>query len=104
MAALREAYKPGRSLEDAFVLWMKHLIGDRGLVYMNPDDPALKKLTAPLFERELTSPETTAAFVNDAGSKLEADYHAQEQSRPKNHLCLGGPARAPTAVDGARLT
>ena len=104
MAALREAYKPGRSLEDAFVLWMKHLIGDRGLVYMNPDDPALKKITAPLFERELTSPETTSAFVNDAGSKLEADYHAQVHARPTNLFWMEETARAPIDVDGDEFT
>ena len=100
MAALRDAYRPGRSLEDAFVLWMKHLIGDRGLVFMNPDDPRLKKITAPLFERELTSPQTSSTFVNEAGAKLEAEYHAQVHSRPTNLFWMEETDRAPIDLDG----
>lgn len=71
LAKLAEAYAPGQSLLEAFAHWITYLLGDLGLVLLNPSDPALRQLAVPLFQREIAehSPSTTAAL--QASAKLE---------------------------------
>lgn len=78
LQALQAAYQPGTTLPDAFARWLLNLLGHFGLVVMNPADPAIKKLAAPLFAREVNdgSPSTTAAL--QAIEKIStAGYSAQ---------------------------
>lgn len=99
--ALREAYVPGRSIEDAFVMWWKRLFADYGLVFMNPDDRRLKELTIPLFERELSAPDAPSERVAAASEALRADgYHAQVHARPTNLFLLHDEGRFAIDVDG----
>ncbi|NUO78731.1 bacillithiol biosynthesis cysteine-adding enzyme BshC [candidate division KSB1 bacterium] len=68
LAALAQAYAPGQSLVDAFARWMAFLFRDFGLVLLNPTDPALRRLGAPVFQREIDgrSPSTEAALQASA--------------------------------------
>jgi len=78
LQALQAAYQPGTTLPDAFARWLLNLLGHFGLVVMNPADPAIKKLAAPLFAREILdgSPSTAAALK--AIEKIStAGYSAQ---------------------------
>ncbi|MDZ7359240.1 MAG: bacillithiol biosynthesis cysteine-adding enzyme BshC [candidate division KSB1 bacterium] len=81
--ALQEAYHPGATLPEAFARWLMHLLGHHGLVVMNPADAAIKRLAAPLFEREIQiqSPSTMAALQTI--DRLAArDYSPQVSLRP----------------------
>lgn len=99
--ALREAYAPGRSIEDAFVAWWKRLFADYGLVFMNPDDRDLKQLTTPLFEREIQNPSVSAERVEEVSRSLESEgYHAQVNVRPSNIFLLTDAGRLSLDVDG----
>lgn len=99
--ALREAYAPGRSIEDAFVAWWKRLFADYGLVFMNPDDRDLKQLTIPLFEREIQNPSVSAERVEEVSRSLESEgYHAQVNVRPSNIFLLTDAGRLSLDVDG----
>jgi bacillithiol biosynthesis cysteine-adding enzyme BshC len=71
LRALEKAYAPGQSLLDAFARWIAYLLGDLGLVLLDPTDPALRRLAAPIFQREIAehSPSTAAAL--QASAKLE---------------------------------
>jgi bacillithiol biosynthesis cysteine-adding enzyme BshC len=83
LQALRQAYFAGESLPDAFARWLLHLLGDFGLVVVNPADAELKRLAEPLFEREIggNSPSTQAALR--ATAKLAAaGYSPQVSLRP----------------------
>ncbi|MDZ7343093.1 MAG: bacillithiol biosynthesis cysteine-adding enzyme BshC [candidate division KSB1 bacterium] len=64
LGTLRQSYFAGETLPDAFARWLLHLLGDYGLVMLNPADAELKRLSIPLFERELkdTSPSSAAAL------------------------------------------
>ena len=48
--ALRECYKPGRTLADAFGCWITYLMGHLGLILLDPSDPRFKKMALPVYE------------------------------------------------------
>ena len=77
-AALRAAYAPGTTLADAFGRVLRFLFAGTGLVLLDPDDPALKALAAPLFARAARDGHAPARSVTEAGGRLvAAGFHAQ---------------------------
>ncbi len=75
---LREAYQPGRNYADAFALLVTALIGQRGLILLDPLDPELKKLAAPLYAKAAGRAQEIALAIANRSRELEADgYHAQ---------------------------
>lgn len=82
LAALAEAYAPGRSLLEAFARWINYLLGDFGLVLLDPTDPALRRLAVPVFQREIEgrSPSTEAALQASAALE-QAGFGVQVQQR-----------------------
>jgi bacillithiol biosynthesis cysteine-adding enzyme BshC len=83
LAALREAYRPGVGMADAFARWLEGVLGPHGLVVYDASDPAAKPLAASLFAAELEHPGRTARLATEAGATLEArGYHAQVTPHP----------------------
>ena len=83
LQALQQAYRAGASLPEAFARWLLNLLGQYGLVVMNPADPALKHLALPLFEREMSanSP-STAAALRAVANLTQNGYDSQVSLRP----------------------
>jgi bacillithiol synthase len=78
MESLRQAYRPGVGMAEAFGKWMEATLGRRGLVLYDAADPAAKPLVSNLFARELETAGTTARLAMAAGEALQArGYHAQ---------------------------
>ena len=50
LAALEDAYAPGRPLSEAFGRFLLHCTRDTGLIVMDPTTPALKRLAYPAYE------------------------------------------------------
>ncbi|MDZ7267285.1 MAG: bacillithiol biosynthesis cysteine-adding enzyme BshC [candidate division KSB1 bacterium] len=71
LEALAQAYAAGRSLPEAFARWLLYLLGEWGLVPLNPTDVAIRRLGLPLLLREFEedSPSTRAAL--HASARLE---------------------------------
>ena len=83
LAGLRDAYRPGAGMADAFGRWLEGVLGPHGLIVYDASDPAAKPLAAPLFAAELEHPGRTAALATTAGAALEArGYHAQVTPHP----------------------
>ncbi|HLL72041.1 MAG TPA: bacillithiol biosynthesis cysteine-adding enzyme BshC [Pyrinomonadaceae bacterium] len=82
-ALLRDAYQPGRSYGEAFARLLTALVSRHGLVLLDPLDPSLKRLAAPLYaEAALRAPEIAAA-VEARSRELESEgYHAQVHTSP----------------------
>lgn len=94
---LARAYAPGRTLADAFALWMTALLGEDGLVLVNPADPRLKRLTAGVLRQELAEAPRSAQRILEASERLRAaGYPAQIEARPDGVNCflLSGGRRA----------
>ena len=53
LAGLRDAYRPGASVADAFARWLESVLGRLGLVVFEASDPAAKPLAADVFAHEL---------------------------------------------------
>jgi bacillithiol biosynthesis cysteine-adding enzyme BshC len=75
---LRTAYQPGRKFGDAFAQLMTALIGEKGLVLLDPLDTQLKQAAAPLYaEAARRAHEIAIAIVNRSRELEAAGYHAQ---------------------------
>lgn len=83
LAALAQAYRAGHTLPEAFAHWLNYLLGDFGLVILNPADLELRQLARRIFLPEIVqeSPSTKAALQSSA--RLEqAGYNVQVPLRP----------------------
>ena len=75
---LSEAWQPGRAFGEAFARMMTLLLGRYGLVFLDPLDPQLKKLAAPLYADAARRAPEIARAVETRSRQLEvAGYHAQ---------------------------
>jgi bacillithiol biosynthesis cysteine-adding enzyme BshC len=81
LAAVAECYRPGVALSEAFACLVSRLLP--GIVVLDPADPALKRLMAPVLERELREGSPTSRLALEAGEALlAAGYHQQVPVRP----------------------
>jgi bacillithiol biosynthesis cysteine-adding enzyme BshC len=77
-ALLRDAWRPGRSYGEAFARMMTSLLGRHGLVLLDPLDPRMKTLAAPLYARAALRAHDIATAIEVRSRRLvEAGYHAQ---------------------------
>jgi bacillithiol biosynthesis cysteine-adding enzyme BshC len=81
LARLGECYRPGETLAGAFARFLSALLPD--LVVLDPSDPALKALVAPLLAREIQEGSPTSRLALETGAALlAAGYHQQVPVRP----------------------
>ncbi len=75
---MRDAWRPGRSYGEAFARLMTLLLGRHGLVLLDPLDPRLKALAAPLYATAALRAHEIAAAIEVRSRRLvEVGYHAQ---------------------------
>jgi len=84
---LRESYRPGESLGSAFARLFTRLFADWGVILLDPSDPELHTMAAPVYGAAIES----AAKLDDAllarGKALEqAGYHQQVKVTPSSTL------------------
>ena len=106
-ALVREAYAPGRAFGEAFGRVLAALTGKYGLVLLDPVDPALKRLAAPLYAEAARLGAQIAAATDARSRELEAaGYHAQVHTSPDSFPLFiidgGGVRRALTRTKGGR--
>ncbi len=99
MDAVRSSYRAGNSILDAFATLMRHLFRGSGLVFISPDDPRLKRLAAPLFEREIRETQAIAGDLEQVSKRLTSGYHAQVAVRPSNLFVVDERGRHPLDVE-----
>ena len=99
LESLRTHFQKGRTLTDAFASFLNRLFQNSGLVIVNSDDPRLKKLSAPLFQKETSSPATLTRLLTANTSRLSEHYHAQVTLKPTNLFFLDEGLRIPIDFD-----
>jgi len=99
---IRQAYRPGAGMAEAFSTWIETVLGPHGLVVFEAADPAAKALAAPVFARELDSPGRTAALATSAGEKLAGRGHQPQVAPQPGSISLFhlNGARQPIRRDG----
>ncbi len=77
-AELHRCWKPGRNFGEAFGSFLCRLLGKFGLVIVDPLDPGLKRMAAPLYVDAIRKSKAIVASLTDRSSELtSAGYHAQ---------------------------
>ena len=77
-ALVKSAWQPGRGYVDSFATMMTSLLGHHGLIFLDPLDPELKRLAAPLYsEAARRAPEIATALEQRSKELETAGYHAQ---------------------------
>ncbi|RMG70643.1 MAG: bacillithiol biosynthesis BshC, partial [Bacteroidetes bacterium] len=91
--ALQEAYRPGRTMAEAFRDFMHRLFGEYGLVILDASDARLKARFGEVVQAELAAPVTEQA-VNDTSAALAAaGYSLQISPREINLFYLDEKGR-----------
>ncbi|MBI3932685.1 MAG: bacillithiol biosynthesis cysteine-adding enzyme BshC [Acidobacteria bacterium] len=102
MARLAQCYRPGATLAGAFAAFLSSVLPD--LVVLDPSDPALKALMAPVLVREIREGSPTSRLANEAGERLLAQgYHQQVPVRSgffNLFVLMEGERRALATQDG----
>ncbi|HEX3248302.1 MAG TPA: bacillithiol biosynthesis cysteine-adding enzyme BshC [Pyrinomonadaceae bacterium] len=77
-ALVKDAWRQGRGYAESFATMMTSLLGRYGLIFLDPLDPELKKLAAPLYSEAAQRASEIAAALELRSKELEsAGYHAQ---------------------------
>ncbi|HJY29869.1 MAG TPA: bacillithiol biosynthesis cysteine-adding enzyme BshC [Pyrinomonadaceae bacterium] len=77
-ALVKDAWRPGRGFAESFAMMMTSLLGRYGLIFLDPLDPELKKLAAPLYaDAARRAPEIASAIEKRSSDLESAGYHAQ---------------------------
>ncbi len=84
---VERAYPVGVSFCDGFRCLLNSLIRDAGLIFLDPMDPAIRRLSAPLFDLALRQePELSEALSERCQALVDAGYHAQVRVAPETSL------------------
>jgi bacillithiol biosynthesis cysteine-adding enzyme BshC len=77
-ALVKNAWQPGRGYVESFAVMMTSLLGRHGLIFLDPLDPELKRLAAPLYaEAARRAPEIATAIEQRSAELEKTGYHAQ---------------------------
>lgn len=75
---IRDSHRPGDSITSSFARLFNHLIGDYGIVLVDPNFPGLKTHFRKIFIHEIENHEHTyAAFETQTKKLIQSGYHAQ---------------------------
>jgi bacillithiol biosynthesis cysteine-adding enzyme BshC len=97
MDLIREAYNPTATLSEAFGRAMLSLFAEDGLVLVDPLEPSLRQLAAPILRAELKGAPRSAELVAQRGGRLaNRGYHAQMRTTP-------GAANVFLLLEGRRI-
>ncbi len=84
---LEQFYRPGIPFADAFARWLLDLMGNRGLILLNPSHPTIKQMAAPVFLQALKASAEAVHQLQEKARELEAlGYHDQLRVRPEQTL------------------
>lgn len=82
-----EAYAPERTFGAAFARLLKGLLSSYGLLLLDPLQPEVRKLAAPLLRRAVEDAPELVRLVLERNQQLEtAGYHAQVHVEPQSTL------------------
>jgi bacillithiol synthase len=106
-AAVAQAYVPGRPFGAAFQSLLERLLKPLGLLFLDPLDPAIRRLAAPLLASAVEAADALGARLLERKQDLEArGYHAQVHIEPQTSLffLLDGPSRLTLKRRNGRYT
>jgi len=86
-AMVRDAYPPGTTMGQGFRTLLQHLLAKLDLIFLDPLDPAVRKIGEPIIRRALdAAPELKTRLVERSRELEAAGYHAQVHLDEKTSL------------------
>lgn len=86
---LAGSYRKGENFAGAFARFYARVLGDLGIVFLNPLDPELHRVAQPIYRAALErSGEINQALLERARELEAAGYHAQVKVTPSHTLCF----------------
>ncbi|MBK5293095.1 MAG: bacillithiol biosynthesis cysteine-adding enzyme BshC [Acidobacteriia bacterium] len=86
-AMVEEAYQPGSTMGQAFAHLLRSLLPDLGLLYLDPMQPSIRSLAAPLLREAVHAGPLLGEKLLHRNQQLqEAGYHAQVHIEAKTSL------------------
>jgi bacillithiol biosynthesis cysteine-adding enzyme BshC len=85
---LRECYQPGRSLVDAFGMYLLHLFGDDGLILIDSSDTDIRRLAVPIFAKEADLRHRSSGLVAERNRQLTGRGYHLQVTRPEHYTNL----------------
>lgn len=101
MAMIKDAYKPGDSVQAATFRIVHSLFGKYGLIVLIPDNATLKRKLVDVFRDDLLN-QRPSAIVHDTSKKLESLYKVQANPRDINLFYLKDNIRERIAINHDR--
>ncbi len=87
IAAVRDAYRPGVTMGAAFQALLKKLLDQLGLLFLDPLNPSVREIGAPLVAEALGAARELKGKLLERNRELEASgYHAQVHLEEKTSL------------------
>jgi bacillithiol synthase len=78
IALLERTWSRAKTFADWFAALLYELLGEQGLIIVNPVEADIAKLFRPILEAELARPEASSKAINEAGQRLrEVGYEPQ---------------------------
>src|SRR5260370_28906657 len=103
---LAGSYRKGENFAGAFARFYAKVLGDQGIVFLNPLDVELHRVAQPLYRAALEKSEEVNQALLQRSQELEsAGYHAQVKVTPSHTLCfyLQNGARTPVRHQGEEV-
>jgi bacillithiol biosynthesis cysteine-adding enzyme BshC len=89
-ALLRESYRPGENFGSAYARLFARLFADWGVVLLDPSDPELQAMAAPLYQASVERVDELNQAILARGKELEtAGYHQQVKVTQASALLFG---------------
>ena len=105
VAMVEAAYQPGRTLGDAFRALLRALMAEYNLLYLDPLDPAIRKLGTPFLQSAIAKGlDLYPALLARTKELEQAGYHAQVlvENQTSLFFLLEGGQRIPLKRQGER--
>jgi bacillithiol biosynthesis cysteine-adding enzyme BshC len=99
---LAASYRPGENFGSAFARFYSRTCAELGIIFLNPLDPELHRLSTPVFSKALEEAGEINQRLLDRNQELESSgYHAQVKVTPTHTLCfyLEDGVRTPVRLD-----
>jgi bacillithiol biosynthesis cysteine-adding enzyme BshC len=104
---LRESYNPRETFGSAFAKLFARLFSQQGLVLLDPLDPALHRVTAPLYRQAVQDRDVLNEKLLQRGKELDAAGFAPQVKVTARSTLLfhmsDGPRQAIVATNGAKF-
>ncbi len=84
LTKLKECYQVGKSFKQSFKELIFWSFDEYGLVIFDPQDPQVKTLLKPIFQKEINDFTLHTQKLIQTSAKLEELYHAQVKVKPVN--------------------